>query len=111
MKFRLIQLTNEIVVVTECGGVATIAQPERCNEDDNRTAITDYFCLRITDLKNPTKDNVWDLLAEGKAQYNEWTHHKYNDIELINDALKWLNPCEKHWELVGDLFTEIFPQS
>ena len=67
MKFRIIHLENEIAVITEDGGVATIMQPER-GEKYAPLAITDYFNLRLTELKNPTQDNVWDLLAEGKSQ-------------------------------------------
>lgn len=111
MKFRIIHLENEIAVITEDGGVATIMQPEITDENDRRTAITDYYKLRITELKNPNKDNVWDLLAEGKSQYNEWTHHQYNDLALITNALNWLAPKVNHWELVEDIFTDVLPKS
>lgn len=109
MKFMLIIDTpsEEITVVTQDGGIACIRYAEPCSETPLRVATTDYYQTRITQLEDPTADNVWELLAEGKMYANDW-NKEYNSLELIQDALNWLCLGEENWEICDNLFPEIF---
>ncbi len=106
MKFRLILDDKEILVITEDGGIVCIREAE---SSSNITAITDYYQTRLTE-KGITSDNVFEILSEGKMYCKDWEIYKFNNINLIQNALSWLNPTEpeSNWELVDDIFTDIF---
>ncbi len=105
MKFRIILEEGELTVITQDGGIACMREAEPV--DTPIVAVTDYYYDKLTDT-TITKDNVFEVLAEGKMVCSDWTILKFNNPVLVTDALSWLNPEIKDWELVDDLFVEIF---
>ena len=105
MKFRIILEEDELTIITQDGGIVCIRKAEPV--DTPRVAVTDYYYDKLTDI-TITKDNVFEVLAEGPMHYNDWAILKFNNPVLVTEALSWLNPEVKDWELVDDLFVEIF---
>ncbi|WP_063664818.1 hypothetical protein [Aliivibrio fischeri] len=107
MKFRIIfdQSTNEITIITEEGGIACIREAEK-SSDETRTAITDYYQLRISNEMN--SDTLFESLAEGKMYNKDWFDVKYNSLDAIQDALDWLCAGQTNWEITNDLYSHIF---
>ena len=101
MRFRVIDHKDELWVVDECGGIAVIVEVE--------TGVkSEYFQNRI-DWTKMTPENMWDKLAEGKRQYNDFPGKELTDPELIKDALDWL--ClECDWFEDEELWLEYFPK-
>lgn len=107
MKFRVIIEKDELTVITEDGGISCIREAEPVFEDEPRTAVTDYYYKKLTE-EGINRDNVFEVLAEGSMQANDWPDTSFNDLDLVKDALRWLNPYVFRWELVDDLFVDIF---
>jgi hypothetical protein len=109
MKFRVILDTEneELTVITEDGGVACIRSAEMC-DTALRLATTDYYQTRMTALKDATPNNMWDLLSEGNMYAKDWADKEYNNLDLIQDALHWLCPTEKKWEMCDKIFSHFF---
>ncbi|WP_210498453.1 hypothetical protein [Vibrio crassostreae] len=109
MEFRIVHEQDEIIVVTESGGVACIRQAENIN-GETRTATTDYYTTRLTEVADADSDNLFDVLAEGQMFADDWESVAYNSLEAITAALNWLSsPTAPSWELVDDLFPQFFP--
>ena len=107
MKFRLIIESDEITVITEDGGIACTREAETIDGSMTRIAVTDYYQSRLTE-KGITSDNVFEILAEGAMYHMDWSALSFNSLTVIHDALTWLCPGETSWEIVDDLFTDIF---
>jgi hypothetical protein len=74
---------NDIIVLTQDGGVATIHKVE-----DEHRYLTTYYQDRTT---MPLFDDVmWDTLSEGKVHLKDWVDKDKIDGEMIMDAVKWL---------------------
>lgn len=107
MKFRIIVEKDELTIITQDGGIVCIREAEPISEDEPRTAVTDYYHKKLTE-EGINRDNVFEVLAEGSMQANDWPQISFNDLDLIKDALRWLNPYVFRWELVDDLFVDLF---
>jgi len=107
MKFRLILKSDELTVITENGDIACIREAESIPGEIPRTAVTDYYTSKVTQ-EGITSDNVFEVLAEGHMYCNDWSTLKFNNYVLVTEALSWLEPEVKNWEMVNNLFTEIF---
>ena len=92
MKFRLIKDSEEIIVITEDGGVATIRDVEGYVDGDfggkDRKSTTDYYQGRLNS-KMIDEDNIWESLGEGKMYWNDWKT-PFDNPEHVEDALNWL---------------------
>ncbi len=108
MKYRLLNESNdEIVVIMEDGGVASISKADEC-ENDGTIAITEYYQARINEDTDP--DEVWEELGEGKCYHNQWTKEmcdNHLDKRLVQDALEWLAVGETY-ERDDSIWTSIF---
>ena len=86
VKYRVISNEEETIIITEDGGIGAF----RYSEEDGVETTTEYFQDRLTD-DIIDMNNVWDILAEGKAYYNDWDReYKPEDDFFINDVLNWL---------------------
>lgn len=108
MKFRLIIESDEVIVITEDGGIACIREAEALSNDEPRIATTDYYQSRITDFDSIYLTDLFERLAEGKMHYEDWPTTPFNSMVAINDALNWLCPDVTDWEITNDLFAELF---
>jgi len=108
MKFRLIVANDEVIVITEDGGIACIREAEALSKDEPRIATTDYYQSRLTDFESINSDNIFECLAEGKMYHNDWAVVSFNSMTAVEDALAWLCPHVTQWEIVNDLFTQLF---
>ena len=106
LKYRVIQESEELIVITANGGVACIRQAESITDDEPRVSTTDYYSLRLDELDNDA-DSVWEALAEGSMSYNDWETSEYDDPSLVKDALEWLEPTVELWTRDDSLYTEI----
>jgi hypothetical protein len=111
MQYRIITETDEIIILTEDGGIALIREAADISDDQPRTAVTDYYHSRITEYEEVDADNVFELLAEGDMSAKDWQTTVFNSDETINDALNWLCLRQKEWSPCNNLFAEIFPTS
>jgi len=108
MKYRVIEIDCERIVITEDGGIACIAKAEPIEDGDGRIAKTEYYQERVTEeMLNDEDDDVYSQVGEGELYINDWTKEDctgYEDPKLVTDALEWLS--------VGDTFEvdeAIFP--
>lgn len=112
MKVRLIIENDEVIIITEDGGIACIREAEPLEGIcDNRIATTDYYQNRLH-AEPMTQDNVFEVLAEGKMYYNDWDKHPYNSWVNILDAIQWLVSSTEPEDIVFDntLFKDLFPE-
>jgi len=111
MKFRLVhnEVEQELIVLTENGGIALLRSAPAHSDDEVRVSTTDFYHARVTDFPNATKDNIFDLLAEKEMSYEDYETDTYSSLTCIKDALHWLCPKETSWEISEDLFTDLFP--
>lgn len=108
MKFRIIHENDEIIVLTEDGGIACIRQAEDIDNNTPREAVTDYYQSLITDFPDANSDDLFEFLAEGKMYCKDWASTPYNSLKAIQDALDWLCLGQTEWEMTDTLFTDIF---
>ena len=107
VKYRIVNLDeNELVVITENGGVVCIRTP-KCDNDTDVVAISEYYQSYITD--EMTSTNIFDILADGKVYYNDWNNTQcsgHTDEKLVGDALNWLGcvDCVRDDSIFGHLF-------
>lgn len=108
MKYRIIFETDELIVITENGGVACIRHVEDMSEEP-RIAVTDYYHTNLNEI-NPDGD-VFEQLAEGYVTHKDWATTQYNSLTALYDALAVLTESEEEDHLVTeDLFTNLFPK-
>lgn len=111
MKFRVIPNQDFIIIITEDGGVACIDEAEDISDDEPRTAKTEFYQSRFTNIEGVTSENVFSLLSEGKMYITDWDTAHFHSQETITDALNWLCVGETEWTKCDDLFLDIFPNS
>ena len=112
IKFRVYEESSEeIIIITEDGGVACIRDAEPIDDTDTRIATSEYYQSRITNDTNT--DNIFEELGEGTMYYNDWDETEcadHLDERLITDALEWLVCATVGVEFVRDdtIWTNIF---
>jgi hypothetical protein len=97
MKFKAVIQDNDVVVVTEDGGIATIH-----NNGDN--FVTTYYQSRLTDVNDP--EELWQELGEGKTYSKDWGATTIG--EMIYDILQWL--CVSSDTIDWELDESIWPE-
>lgn len=90
MKYRLIKSTDNIMVITEDGGIADIHESEPY-EGVKRLSTTEYYQTRFTEDDLLSAEPVWAIVGEGKMYYNDWPT-EFDDHKHVVDALNWLSP-------------------
>jgi hypothetical protein len=108
MKFRIVFNANEITVITQDGGIACIREADDIIPGEPRTAVTDYYQNRLTDVLQNEEGTLFDRLAEGKMYQKDWSNVEFNSLVAIQDALSWLCMGIKNWEICEDLFPLLF---
>ncbi len=104
MKYRLVKNEDEIIVIVEDGGIATIREVEELDEGDGRQATTDYYQDRLT-KEMIADDDVWGNLGNGNMYWNDWKT-PFNNPEHIVDALEWLCVGEDNFEVDENIWKE-----
>ena len=89
MKYRLMEYSDEIVVILEDGGIACIRDIDATDDMPDRQSTTDYYQTRFTQEDWDSQENIWEIVGEGKMYYNDWDT-PFNDPKHIQDALEWL---------------------
>jgi len=97
MKFKAVIKGDNLVVVTEDGGVATIH-----HNGDNY--VTTYYQSRLTDVNDPQE--LWQELGEGKTYSKDWI--QFDMPEMIYDILQWL--CVEASTIKWKLDESIWPE-
>ena len=82
MKYRAIIGEDEILVLTENGGVAMILA-DQSGGIDGVTAKTEYYETRLSDIPHATEDNVFDKLAEGKLYIKDWKEERFDSFVVV----------------------------
>ena len=100
MKYRIVKRSDELDVITEDGGVASIRYADEMEENDGRTAVTDYYQTRITQEVLDSGESIWDYLGEGKMYCEDWYRTDFDNPKLVQDALEWL--CAGHTKFQYD---------
>ena len=103
MKYRIIKNGEDIDIITEDGGVASL-------HHNGENFVTTYYQHRIVDLR--PEDDIWEELAIGKTYSVDWASGKPSEDEFIEDALAWLVvvPAPREgFERDDSIFPDIFP--
>ncbi len=91
IKYRTIKSDDNIVVITEDGGIADIHEAEPYEAEEYRQSTTEYYQDKF-DIADITSDeSIWTIVGEGKMYYNDWVT-SFTDPTHIQDALNWLAP-------------------
>ena len=107
MKFRIIFEPDELTILTEDGGIACTRAAMPINEGVPRGSVSDIYAGVVTE-EGIDSDNVFEMLSEHLMYHEDWETEPFNSLSVIKHALEWLSPEEESWELVDDLFTDIF---
>ena len=96
-KYSIIEESDEIIIRTDDGGVASIFY-------NGEAFITEYYQNRC---KKNTPD--WEELSKGKKYIKEWDIKDHVTEEMIYDALNWLVIFNDGFEKVNKLvFNNVF---
>ena len=90
VKYRTIKDKNEITVILDDGGIATIREVEEMEEGDGRKATTDYYQDRFTLESLGSDEGIWEEVGKGKMYCEDWDT-SFDDPAHIQDALNWLS--------------------
>ena len=95
MKYRVIRDSEEITVILEDGGIATIRDVDE--DEDGRKSVTEYYQDRFTQEGLDSCDGVWGEVGEGKMYCGDWKTEASDPAHIV-DALNWL-AVEETFEL------------
>lgn len=78
---------NDITILTQDGGIATIHKVED-GENEWGRYISTYYQDRCDATFG---EEMWDRLWDSKVYFKDWSNKTDIDQQMIDDALEWLN--------------------